>query len=69
MLSLCLIYFVDRHRKSFAELIKNDIDILFGNEEEICAMTQSGSLDDGIEYAKSLNITAAITLAEKGSLI
>ena len=63
------LFCVDRHHESFAELIKNDVDILFGNEEEICAMSQSNSINDGINYAKSLNITTAITLAERGSLI
>ena len=63
------LFCVDRHRESFSELIKNDIDILFGNEEEICAMCKSSSINDGIDYARSLNITCAITLAEKGSLI
>ena len=32
-------------------------------------MTKSTSISDGIDYAKSLNITVAITLAERGSLI
>jgi sugar/nucleoside kinase (ribokinase family) len=63
------LFCVDRHRESFAELIQNDIDILFGNEEEICAMSESASISDGINYAKALNITVAITLAERGSLI
>ena len=63
------LFCVSRHRESFSELIKNDIDILFGNEEEICAMSESKSLDSGISYAKSLNITSVITLAERGSLI
>jgi sugar/nucleoside kinase (ribokinase family) len=63
------LFCVDRHRDSFAELIKSNIDILFGNEEEICAMTNSTSIEQGIAYAKELNITAAITLAERGSLI
>ena len=51
------------------ELIKNNIDILFGNKEEVCAMVQSSALQDAITYAKSLNIICVITLAEKGSLI
>ena len=63
------LFCVDRHRDSFADLIKNNVDILFGNEEEICSMSKSDSINEGINYAKSLNITCAITLAEKGSLI
>ena len=63
------LFCVDRHRDSFAELIKNNVDILFGNEEEICAMTNATSIEEGVQYAKSLNIIVAITLAERGSLI
>jgi len=63
------LFCVDRHRQSFSELIKSNIDILFGNEEEILAMAEVSSIVDGIEYAKSLGILTAITLSEKGSLI
>ena len=63
------LFCVDRHRESFVKLIEKDVNILFGNEEEICAMSESSSIRDGINYAKSLNITTAITLAERGSLI
>ena len=63
------LFCVDRHRQSFSELIKSNIDILFGNEEEILAMAEASSVEDGIEYAKSLGILTAITLSERGSLI
>ena len=63
------LFCVDRHKKSFAELIKKDIDILFGNEEEICAMSNSTSVEDAVTYAKSLNIIVAITLAARGSIL
>ena len=60
---------VDRHRDSFKQLINDDIDILFGNQDEICSMVKTKNLDDGIAYAKSLGIITAITLNEKGSII
>ena len=60
---------VDRHRDSFKQLIENDVDIVFANKNEICAMVESNNLDEGIAYAKSLGILSIITLAEKGSLI
>ena len=63
------LFCVDRHRKSFSELIKSNVDILFGNEEEILAMAEASSIVDGIEYAKSLGILTVITLSKKGSLI
>ena len=49
--------------------LKNDVDILFGNQDEFSAMVNSTELKDGIEYAKSLNILSIITLAENGSMI
>ena len=63
------LFCVDRHRNSFKELIVNDVDILFGNQDEFSAMVNSKNLDDGITYAKSLNNLSILTLAEKGSLI
>ena len=63
------LFCVDRHRNSFKELIANDVDILFGNQDEFSAMVNSKNLDDGITYAKSLNNISVLTLAEKGSLI
>ena len=63
------LFCVDRHRKSFSELIKSNVDILFGNEEEILSLAQVSSIVEGIEYAKSFGIITAITLAAKGSLI
>ena len=63
------LFCVDRHRESFNELIKNDVDILFANEDEIKAMAETTSFEEGIEYTKSLNITAAITKGSSGSVI
>ena len=63
------LFCVDRHRNSFQKLIANDVDILFGNQDEFSAMVNSKNLDDGIAYAKSLNNISILTLAERGSLI
>ena len=63
------LFCVDRHRESFSDLIKSSVNILFGNQEEICAMAQVKSIEEGVEYAKSLDILTVITLSEKGSLI
>ena len=63
------LFCVDRHRDSFKELINNDVDILFANEDEIGAMCQSSSFEDSVNYAKSLNMTVAITRAANGSVI
>ena len=63
------LFCVDRHRDSFAELIKNDVDIFLEMKKKFVQCLQFNIYKDGINYAKSLNITVAITLAERGSLI
>ncbi len=63
------LFCVDRHRDSFKELIENDVDILFANEDEIKAQCESDSFDKAVEYAKSLNMIVAITKAADGSVI
>ena len=63
------LFCVDRHRDSFKELIENDVDILFANEDEILAQCQSSNFEEAIEFSKSLNMIVAITRAAKGSII
>ena len=60
---------VDRHRKSFSELINNNVDILFANEDEINAMFQVSNIEDSLDYLKQKKIISAITRAKKGSVI
>ena len=60
---------VDRHRNSFNELINNNIDILFANEDEINAMFKFSNIQDSINYLKEMKIISVITRAEKGSII
>ena len=43
---------VDRHRESFRELIENNIDILFANEDEINAMFEVSNIDESINHLK-----------------
>ena len=63
------LFCVDRHRDSFKELIENDVDILFANEDEIKAQCQTDSFDNAVDYAKSLNMIVAITRSENGSVV
>lgn len=59
---------VDRHRASFQYLVENHIDLLFSNEAEITSLYET-DFDTAIENLISLNVTAAITRSEKGSVI
>lgn len=68
-LSLSDPFCVDRHRAEFIDLIKNHIDILFSNEDEIKHLFEDNSFDSAIDNLKSMNVISAVTRAEKGSVI
>jgi sugar/nucleoside kinase (ribokinase family) len=59
---------VDRHKKSFLELVQNKLDITFANEQEILELIDAKSFDDVISFGKKLNKTLVITRSDKGSI-
>ena len=59
---------VDRHKKSFYDLVKNKLDIIFANEQEIMELIDAKSFDDVIGFGKGLNKTLVITRSDKGSI-
>jgi fructokinase len=67
-MSLSDIFCVNRHKKDFYDLLKNDLDILIGNENEINELTEKKNLLDSINQLKKLNKLIVITRSENGSL-
>jgi sugar/nucleoside kinase (ribokinase family) len=67
-MSLSDIFCVNRHKKDFYNLLKNDLDILIGNENEINELTEKKSLLESINQLKKLNKLIVITRSENGSL-
>jgi sugar/nucleoside kinase (ribokinase family) len=59
---------VDRHKKSFLELVQNKLDITFSNEQEILELIDAKSFEDVISFGKKLNKTLVITRSDKGSV-
>ena len=59
---------VDRHKDSFLNLIKNDIDITFANEQEILSLIDGRSLEDAVNFAKEQKKLIVITRSDKGSI-
>ena len=59
---------VDRHKKSFLELVQNKIDIIFANEQEILELIDAKSFEEVISFGKKLNKTLIITRSNKGSI-
>jgi fructokinase len=67
-MSLSDVFCVTRHKEDFYNLLKNDLDILIGNENEINELTNRKNLLDSISQLKELNKLIVITRSEKGSM-
>jgi fructokinase len=67
-MSLSDIFCVTRHKDDFYNLLKNDLDILIGNESEINELTNKKNLLDSINQLKKLNKLIVITRSENGSM-
>ena len=59
---------VERHKKEFYELVKNKLDIVFANEQEIIELINAKSFEEVINFGKNLKKLLIITRAEKGSV-
>ncbi|MEL7040451.1 MAG: adenosine kinase [Pseudomonadota bacterium] len=60
---------VDRHRESFRQLIRSQVDILFANEEELLSLYETRDFDAAIAQLRTETGLAAITRSEKGSVV
>jgi len=67
-MSLSDIFCVTRHREDFYKLLKNDLDILIGNEHEINELIQKNNLLDSMNELKNINKLIIITRSENGSV-
>ena len=59
---------VDRHKPHFLELVKNKLDIIFANEQEIISLINAKSFDEVITFSKSLGKIIVLTRGEKGAV-
>jgi len=67
-MSLSDIFCVTRHREDFFKLLKNDLNILIGNENEINELMQKNNLLDSINKLKNIDKLIIITRSENGSV-
>ena len=68
VMSLSDQFCVERHKGDFLDLVKNKLDIIFANEQEISSLTDAKSFVDVIEFGKQLGKLLIITRGEKGSI-
>ena len=59
---------VERHKKSFFDLVNNKLDITFANEQEILSLIDTKNFDEVISFAKQLGKLIVITRSAKGSI-
>ena len=67
-MSLSDLFCVERHKTNFLDLVKNKLDIVFANEQEILSLTDSKSFDDVISFSKEFKKEIIITRGEKGAV-
>ena len=67
-MSLSDLFCVERHKSHFLELVKNKLDIIFANEQEIVSLTNSKSFNDIVAFCKQLKKKFIITRGEKGAI-
>ena len=59
---------VDRHKKSFLDLVKNKLDIIFANEQEALSLLDTKNFNEVVSFGKKLGKLIVVTRGEKGSI-
>ena len=59
---------VDRHKKSFLDLVKNKLDIIFTNEQEVLSLINTKNFNEVVSFGKKLGKLIVVTRGEKGSI-
>ncbi len=59
---------VERHKKSFFDLVNNKLDITLANEQEILSLIDAKSFNEVISFGQQLGKLLVITRGEKGSI-
>jgi sugar/nucleoside kinase (ribokinase family) len=60
---------VGRYRDEFLRLLRDDLDLVFANEEEIKALFEVESFDDALQALGTWRGIAALTRSEKGCVV
>ena len=59
---------VERHKEDFLDLVKNKLDVIFANEQEIMSLIDAKNFKDVMEFGKQLGKLLVITRGERGSI-
>ena len=67
-MSLSDLFCVERHKIHFLDLVKNKLDIIFANEQEIMSLINVNTFNDVIDFSKQIKKNIIITRGEKGAI-
>ena len=67
-MSLSDLFCVERHKKEFIKLVKNRLDIVFANEQEILSLIDGSSIEDAINFSKEIDKNVIITRGAEGAI-
>ncbi|MEP6755868.1 MAG: adenosine kinase, partial [Chthonomonadales bacterium] len=68
-LSLSDPFCVNRHKEDFSRIVKEHVDLVFGNKDEAMALTDTDNPLDALRVLAEQCEIAVVTLDDKGSLI
>ena len=60
---------VDRHRDDFRALVRDEVDLLFSNEDELSALYEVDSLDEAVARVREDCELAMVTVGADGSVV
>ncbi|MDA9598821.1 adenosine kinase, partial [Candidatus Pelagibacter sp.] len=67
-MSLSDLFCVERHKDEFLDLVKNKLDIIFANEQEILSLIDGNSFKDVISFSKNLKKNIVVTRGANGAI-
>ena len=67
-MSLSDLFCVNRHKPHFLELVKNKLNIIFANEQEILSLIDAKDFQEVISFSKQIKRNVVITRGKKGAI-
>jgi fructokinase len=67
-MSLSDLFCVERHKSNFLDLVKDKLDIIFANEQEITSLIDAKSFNDVVTFSKQIKKNVIITRGDKGAI-
>ena len=67
-MSLSDLFCVDRHKPHFLNLVKNKLDIIFANEQEITSLFEAKDFNEVVNFSKQLKKLIVVTRGQKGAV-